>query len=504
MSRILLLMIVVLWMCRSAAPRTRGLFDITQGVGLFVIGLLLVVLFMGLWSRVLARTVRGENLHRSLRRFHRSMTVARLLIPIWFGVAIYWLGWGNVVAKILRPIDDWPVELPGMLIGTAPAFLAWVALWWAQYPADRALREQTLLYQLDENLPIHAPPNFWSYVTANLRLQVLFTIVPVAGILLVRDVASILLTRVWGLDPRAALTPGSTESMVEAAVMLGSIGLVILFIPEILRHVLSTQQLPDSPLRRRLEEICRRTRLRYRDILLWKTNHNMGNAAVMGLIPQVRYILLSDVLLETMTDRQIEAVFAHELGHVKHRHMVWYVVLVATLLLLLSGPGYLLGEQLERMQRPAWLDADMLGGIGAIASVVGFLLVFGYLSRWFERQADVFAARLIEHDSVVTVEPALARVVAGASAPLPATFVGPTGAATFAAALKRVALVNNIPLSARNFTHGSIAERVRYLQDLSTDPSRTLQFDRSMSVLYAMMTLALLACGAWVMVAQVA
>ena len=56
--------------------------------------------------------------------------------------------------------------------------------------------------------------------------------------------------------------------------------------------------------------------------------NNMGNAAVMGLFPQVRYILLSDLLLETMTDEQVEAVFAHEVGHIVHRHMAWYVVLI--------------------------------------------------------------------------------------------------------------------------------------------------------------------------------
>ena len=58
--------------------------------------------------------------------------------------------------------------------------------------------------------------------------------------------------------------------------------------------------------------------LRYREILLWHTENNMGNAAVVGLVPRLRYILLSDLLLETMDDRQIEAVFAHEIGHIVH------------------------------------------------------------------------------------------------------------------------------------------------------------------------------------------
>src|SRR4051812_32156957 len=123
----------------------------------------------------------------------------------------------------------------------------------------------------------------------------------------------------------------------------------------------------------------------------------MGNAAVMGLVPQMRYILLSDVLLETMTDDQIEAVFAHEIGHVKHWHMGWYVVLVATLLLLFFGPGQLISNRIDQMVRPpAWLNKEMIGTIGAVAGFGGFFLIFGYLSRWFERQADVYAARIME------------------------------------------------------------------------------------------------------------
>ena len=45
----------------------------------------------------------------------------------------------------------------------------------------------------------------------------------------------------------------------------------------------------------------------------------------MGVLPWMRYVLLSDVLLERMSD-EIEAVFAHELGHVVHRHMTWYII----------------------------------------------------------------------------------------------------------------------------------------------------------------------------------
>jgi STE24 endopeptidase len=458
-------------------------------------GLLLVVLFMGLWSRVIARNLRGSNLHRSLRRFHQSLTVARFLIPVWFAIAIFALGWGDLVVKMLGPLKNWPVELPGMLLGTAPAFLAWMALWWAQFPADRALREQTMLIQFDHDLPVHPPPRFWGYFTSNLRLQVLFTLVPVASILFIKDISAVLVTVVTGANLRE-LSSQPGESPAEVAAMMLAIVLVVLFMPELLRHVLATQPLPDSPLRRRLEALCRRTGLRYREILLWKTNYNMGNAAVMGLIPQVRYILLSDMLLETMSDKQIEAVFAHELGHVKHRHMTWYVVLFATMMLLMAGPGQFVLNHFSDPRNPRWPGPDAINAIGALVGVLTFLLVFGFLSRWFERQADVFAARIMEQEEGTSV--------LGLALPGAPSYVGKYGATTFTSALQRVAAVNNIPLSARNFTHGSIAERVRYLQSLSSDPTRTVQFDRWMGVVNAGMSFAFLVAGVWVLVGLVA
>ena len=57
-----------------------------------------------------------------------------------------------------------------------------------------------------------------------------------------------------------------------------------------------------------------------------------------------------------------------------------------------------------------------------------------------------------------------------------------------------------MPVAARNFTHGSIANRVRHLHNLSADPVRTIQFDRTMALIYALMSAILIGCGAWVLV----
>ena len=65
------------------------------------------------------------------------------------------------------------------VIGTTPALLAWIGLWWAQYPAEMMFREQAMPINLDNGMPIYANPRFRSYFSVNFRIQILFTLVPV-------------------------------------------------------------------------------------------------------------------------------------------------------------------------------------------------------------------------------------------------------------------------------------------------------------------------------------
>jgi STE24 endopeptidase len=473
MSIILLLLLFLIWMAWSPEEAVRAVVAPEVGLPLFAGGYALLALALGMWSRRLARRVTLGNIYRSLERFNRVMVGARWFVPVWFAVGVFELGWGQAVQTLLLPIARWPVQLPGVLVGLTPGLLAWMVLWWSQFPADRALREQSLLNQLDNDLPVFSPPGFRGYFESKVRIQLLFTLVPILMILLLRDVAALgitglgqtMLGREWGV-------PSSISNTVESVISLGSAGLVFVFAPALLRRVLHTQPLPASSLRRQLEAMCERAGMRCREILLWRTHNNMGNAAVMGIVPQVRYVMLSDLLLETMTDTQIEAVFAHELGHVRHRHMIWYVVFFATMSVGLFAMGGVLDREVHVPAK--WNQFFELGVILIYGGL--FWLGFGYLSRWFERQADVYAARTMER--------------ADDRSP-----VGPYGAAVFASALERVAVVNNISISSPNWTHGSIARRMGYIHRIGQDPALTARFDRSIRRVYLGLLLVLAGCG---------
>ena len=60
----------------------------------------------------------------------------------------------------------------------------------------------------------------------------------------------------------------------------------------------------------------------------------MITAGVMGLIKQFRYILVTRSLLQRLTPYEIEAVIAHEIGHVKKKHLLFYLIFFAGYMLI--------------------------------------------------------------------------------------------------------------------------------------------------------------------------
>lgn len=516
MSRFLLLLLFLIWMAwraEAGPPEIVYLTDTALFFGLY----LLLIGTLGLWSRLLSRRVQMVRLERAVRYFNHVMFVARTFVPIWFGVGVFHLGWGQLVQNLLGPIGNWPVQLPGAVIGVVPPIVAWAGLWWAQYPADHALRRQRLLLDFDDGAQLYQPPPLGHYLTYQLRLQVLFTAIPILLILFLHDVVLLVMWRGFGVNVE--------KSAAEGLITFASALAIFVVVPDVLVRVLPTQVLPPSPLRDRMEAMCRAHRLKFRDILIWRTDNRIANALVMGVVPRFRYVLLSDLLLQEMSDEQVEAVFAHELGHVVHRHMIWYLVFLKVLILVVALIAFVLEPPLRDLDAPAWLPLDL---IMPLIGFGGFVIAFGFVSRRFERQADVFAARTLQRHLApilpTALPPPAAAAASTALAPASAgpSHVGPLGANLFASALERVAVINNMPLgprrrweggplrrlgyvlecaadAANNWLHGSIPQRMRTLHRMSSDPSHTHRFDRRMARLYVtlLVTLVVSATAAW-------
>jgi STE24 endopeptidase len=500
------MVLFVLWMAwRPQSPQPGE--DLAARLAIFIGGYVSIVMGLAWWSHRLARRVVNEELHKAVTRFNKIVENARWVIPVWYAIGLYVLGWGELLQSIFGPVKagdqvTWMgLLLPVTFLGVLPPLLTWMGLWWASFPADRAMREEALVHQLDSDLPLIAPPRFGQYFAANFRMQVLFICVPLFLIVGVRDLLC------WGW------TAGGYQLTddVQGGVFVASMAVVFTLAPVILVRVLPTEPLPPGPLRHKLESMCRRSGLKYRDILLWQTNRNICNAGVMGLFPRVRYILLSDALIESMTEEQVEAVFAHELGHVVHRHMTWYVIFF---IIFMVGYGSL-GQAIQyRVRHPE----EVL----ALTGTIGCLFCFSFVSRQCERQADVYAARLMEvrhrslngdtddlvlspADLVAPLSPAIAgapleMLAAAASEPtsnaalLP---VGRHGAAVFISALNRVAQVNNIPVKRFEWLHGSINSRLDFLKGIAGHPRQCERFDRQMQRINGLLLVGLFVSLLW-------
>ena len=176
--------------------------------------------------------------------------------------------------------------------------------------------------------------------------------------------------------------------------------LLAVIFPVLIKNLWNCQTLPDGPARTHMEEFCRKQNFKYTDIMLWPLYEGkMLTAGVMGLSKRYRYLLITPALLETLTPDEIEAVLAHEIGHVKKYHLQLYLMLfmgfglVASLitspllyLLLNSNFFYNIINATKIDPETAlafWGTAPLF-----VIMLVYFRYVFGFFMRNFERQAD--------------------------------------------------------------------------------------------------------------------
>lgn len=118
-----------------------------------------------------------------------------------------------------------------------------------------------------------------------------------------------------------------------------------------------------------------------------------ANAALAGL-GRTRRVLLGDTLLEQFTPEEIEVVFAHEVGHHVHRHLVKMIAVKV----VLSLAGFFLVDSFLRTAA-AGLGYASYSDPAALPLVLFVLTLFGLvltpaenaLSRFFERQCDRYA-----------------------------------------------------------------------------------------------------------------
>ncbi|MCK4343236.1 MAG: M48 family metalloprotease [Phycisphaerae bacterium] len=392
--------------------------------------------------------------------FGRGMTIIQFLLGACHAGVMLCTDWLPLCHQT-PVIGTWPL-VPGLL-ALVPFLLSIVLLWIVVYPADRAVRQIAVEVYLFRGKPLRPVWPLGQYLLYNLRHQVLFILIPMALILAASD----LVTRY----EQAIADATGIDFAPDMLVGLAAIAVAVVA-PEILRHVWVTQSLPDGPLRDRLQLLCQRLRLRYRDILVWRSGGMIVNAAVMGVIAPLRYVLITDAMLEQMEDTKIEAVFGHEAGHVKHHHIPCFLLFA-----LISGCIVtIFSVHAHGLPRT---DYQILLTLLGLVLVFKWGVVFGWVSRRFERQADIHGVRTLTLTGLPCSMPCVLHSSGeNPGQTIPGDPLCSTAAHVFGHALYEVALLNGIQPEARSWRHSSIASRSRFLQQLAQQPRRQQRFQR--------------------------
>ena len=183
----------------------------------------------------------------------------------------------------------------------------------------------------------------------------------------------------------------------------GVIGFQAVF-PLMLIRLVPTKTL-DPDVRRRLLSITDRLNVHVRDIrVLESKGGKAANAFVIGLTKRTRLVLITDVLLAKFQGDEVDAVFAHELGHAKGSHLAIKFGVTIGLLSALTIAGDLLASR-----APTGASA-LIAGLAPILMISGLFVIRGLVGIRLEERADDYAAATMGTDAMCRALDRLAEI----------------------------------------------------------------------------------------------
>lgn len=282
--------------------------------------------------------------------------------------------WPQIVAGNWQ-LGQWPLvdELVTLAPLMASLFPAWAALYWLE-------RRREVSYC--ERLQVDAPQSrLKDYLWLQVRHQLGMTLLPPLAIVAL-------------FETLAAV--GFVGGNLDSAwwLVLPALATMLVLLPLAVRRTWRTSPLEAGPLRDSLEAICRDRNCRVQEILVWHTGGTVANAAVVGFSPWLRYLLLSDALLATLTPAEVSAVVRHEVAHLRRWHLSLRLALLLLPMALLVAAGRIWpGGELP------WENTELAEllptGIGALtlpfAMMVFTVVIVGRYSKLLEYDADLEA-----------------------------------------------------------------------------------------------------------------
>lgn len=243
------------------------------------------------------------------------------------------------------------------------------------------------------------------------------------------------IARLFGIDPFA-------NSLISILLLTLSILFLAVCFPPIICKLWECKPLTDSEIRNRLEMVCKKANFSHAGLKNWNLFEFSPTAAIIGVIARFRYILFTPSLLKNLSPEALEAVLAHEIGHSKHKHLLFFPFVLFGMVLFTSFTleGIL---HIFPVAPPAFVFLLL-----AILIAFYFRFILGFFSRLFERQADLYGMQL--------------------GIPLPAMIE----------ALDTIGNLTGNSHRLPNWHHFSIHERMQFLKEVEKNPSLAARYNR--------------------------
>ncbi len=195
------------------------------------------------------------------------------------------------------------------------------------------------------------------------------------------------------------LSSGGIQSLTEIKLMAAApLFFVALYLmaPKLFNLAWRAEDSDDEELKSMLKRLSEKAESKVAGVKIWNTfNEPIPNAAVAGLLPRYRFVYITGYLLKIFSPKQVEAVVAHELAHLRLGHVVSYmfyslnlilISIVIKLSILLYFPQY-------------YSNSTLYTAVELLIFLAVFSVSFTALARHCEFQADAFACEITSPDA---------------------------------------------------------------------------------------------------------
>ncbi len=401
----------------TGAPNTR-----IQGLSLGIVAVLWTIKCL-VWAFFAYKTCKRGLFGQTQAPLEGLQWAALLPLALdFYGLDLGYYLSGLPGASLLPAIKD--------LIGVG-LYIFYLSVVWAAYWYASAMEG------------VGRAPGLLDEIKGRLRL-ILPALVPYLILTFLEDILSLL--------PWPGLHEWLAKPMAQILFMALFLFALLFFIPPMVRWLWKCRPLPAGPLRTDIEVFLRTHRVRFKEILLWPIGGTGAcTAAVLGLAPAFRYILLTPCIISHLTTQEIEAVLSHEVTHVTRRHLLWYIFFLgaySVILYRLFDPlwAWFLShkfflELLSKIEEAPDAVSSLIAVIPlALLILVYFRFLIGFFMRNFEREADLSVFMTQGHPWFMIT------------------------------ALEKVAALSGDIRNRPNWHHFSIAQRVEFLQKAANNP----------------------------------